>query len=277
MQMWLQKATPSKKAGPAPAKRATIDVAVDVRIATLQAPVRMTIVDITVEKCRARSWVVLDKQRRVEFDWRDQSGHAIHLKGEIAVRRPAANGGAFEYDIAFDATPAADVERLARDLATVHRIVVAKRDLTPAGQTAFQSGADIAIRYRVESRSGIGNGKATDIGGNGLRMSCNEALRIGEALSVQFRLPNAFADVPDVANAKGALNPFRFGTEANPNPGRPFEEFKLEARVTQVRRDAQGRCQYALEFIEIDAYSREELARYVHQKQLGKLRGAGAA
>ncbi|MEO6913325.1 MAG: PilZ domain-containing protein, partial [Candidatus Baltobacteraceae bacterium] len=68
------------------------------------------------------------------------------------------------------------------------------------------------------------------------------------------------------------ISPFGPRIVKKPHPGRPFEEIQVHAKVVRRFADSRGRVVVGIQFVHIDSFDREQIARYIHAAQIYKLR-----
>jgi len=106
----------------------------------------------------------------------------------------------------------------------------------------------------------------------GLRLLCNEELMNNATIELRFTLPSEVLDVFPPSEKRTEISPFGERTVRMPDKRRPFAPMILRARVIARLPRSQGRIVYGVEFLEIDGFQREEIARFVHAAQLQRLR-----
>lgn len=279
---WLSNKSPggdgAPKAAADPGKHA-FEVPVRLRVRGINEQVQATLLHVAVSGCRLRSWLLMERGTFVGFEWRLADGKALQLAGTVAARYAPRNGGVgFEYAVAFEAMPEGDADALSREGAMLQRRAASARSydtsLIDISQfTGFRVPEDFAVNYRVDDpRVGARAATACDVTGNMLRVRCDETLRQGQALALTFRLPDAVLSVHKGNDDDLVVGPFGYRRVPRRYLRRPFEELKLRARVLGIVRDSHRREAYEIELLDVDGLAREELARYIHAAQLGRLK-----
>ncbi len=263
--------------------RQSVELPIVVNVRNLPAPVYGTLLDISGSGCRFRSLVLVEKDRVVEFEWKRPTRPGIRLRGRIVMRRTPARGGAYEYGVAFDALPKTTIDELEKDIFELQRrTAVARTEERDEKEQAvaqsrvqrrrtFRALAAFAISYRRESALWT-PAFANDIGPGGLRLACTELLPIGIELDLKFTLPKDVLDVYPPAGDKVEITPFGPRKVKIPDMRRAFEEMTLRGRVVSSFPPSRGRDVYGMQFLEVDGFTREEIARFTHAAQLARLR-----
>lgn len=279
---WLNAASaPKERPNQRRGYRQAVDVAVALDVAGLRLPANATIIDISVGGCRLRSWILLERGADVSFLWPRDSG-GLQLRGRIVVRRAAPRGATFEYGVEFAGLSRAAEAELAREITQAQRRAAAARAQEAAGvgvstdafnrRHAYRARTEFPVSMRLDDRAGIVHATATDISGGGLRIVCDDVLADAQELMLRFRLPSDVLRVyPEKVDEELVMTPFGPRRRSH-NRRRPFEETQLRSRIQTRLADWHGRPAYGVAFIEIDGYTREEIARFIHAVQLGRLR-----
>lgn len=232
--------------------RQAIDEPVELRVAGIDTAIKAQIVDLSIDGCRVRCLVLIDRGRAVTFTWKRSTGVSLELKGSVVSRRSSTAGTGFEYGLRFDTLPEAQRDALARDITELQRRSALARseqkaapvdaDVQDQRRGAFRASVTFPVTYRHESQAVTIAAKATDLSAGGLCLISKEPLAPGQLLELTFRLP--------------------FG-ETN-------GETKLRARV--VRRLPGTAGSHGIAFLDLDPHTREELARFIHAVQLKRMR-----
>ena len=247
----------------------------------MRMPVNATLVNISLSGCRVRSWIMLQRGAGVQFDWSSDS-FKQHLSGTIVSRSPSASGAAFEYGISFTKLTASEADALAKEITKAQRREAMARADQPAQiainadrvnrRHAFRANTQFPVTLRFEEQNMSIDAQATDLSAGGLRIICDQPfLRSGDEFIVRFRLPDEVLRVfPKVEKDKVRETPFGPRRDTVDNR-RGFEEMSIRSRVQRRLEDRHARPTYGITFVEVDAYSREEIARFIHASQLTKL------
>jgi hypothetical protein len=281
---WLRKpavrgeVTRNKRSG----YRQHLDLPVQFRVAGIRLTVGGTIVNVSISGCRFRSWIAIDRGAQVEFDWPREGVH-LHLAGAIVTRETSREGAAFEYGVEFTELSPVQSDLLAKEINEAQRREALNRSMQARALELSPSERNRRQSYRAHTEFPVDlifddrktaplTVTATDISAGGLRVVLDRELTEREELTVRFRLS---ADVLKIF-PQGEIEEFvqtPFGVRKHSkNRRRPFEEMRLRSRVAARLKDWCGRPAYGIAFIEIDAYTREEIARFIHAVQLQQLR-----
>lgn len=262
--------------------RQTVDLPVQIDVRGVRLPVSATIVDVSVTGCRLRSWIALDRGAAVSFDW-PRENVRLRLAGTIAARRPSTEGGAFEYGMTFTGLLPDETDTLTKEIVEAQRREAfnrAQRDaamrITPSDANrrgAYRANVEFPLEISFVERSGAPVGvTASDISAGGLRIVSDRELTVNDEIVVRFRLP---ADVlrvfPAHIQEETVMTPFGPRTRTK-NRRRPFEEMRIRSRIASRLGDHGDRPAFGVAFVEVDAYTREEIARFIHAVQLAQLR-----
>ena len=254
--------------------RQSVDLPVRVDVRGIRLPINARIVDVSATGCRIRSWIALERGANVSFDWPRESAR-LRLAGTVAARRPSSEGETFEYGVTFTGLLPAETDLLAREIIEAQRreafnraqraaaIQVKPSDVNRRG--AYRANVEFALQLVFAQRPGAFIAvTACDISAGGLRISCERELKVNDEVQLRFRLPNE------------VLRVFPAHVDELKKQRRPFEEMRILARVASRLEDIDGKPAYGIAFIEVDAYTREEIARFIHAVQLGELRARNA-
>jgi c-di-GMP-binding flagellar brake protein YcgR len=261
--------------------RQSIELPIVITVGGLPAPVYGTLINISESGCRFRSLIVIDRNRSVEFQLQRAGRPALALRGHVVTRATPVQGGGSEYGVKFDTVSDAERESLAKEIAEMQRREAAARNdgrngpVQPLDEKQRRRNvrtlASFPIRYRLPNR-GSEEGDASDISAGGLRLRSAQTLAIDSALELRFTLPSEILGVYPPAAERAEISPFGQRRVRIPDNRRPFSELTIRGRV--VSRFAQTRTHtiYGVQFLDLDGYAREEIARFMHAVQLSKLR-----
>ncbi len=275
---WLKPpAPPAPHANQRQSFRLALETPIVLRLFSIQKPVHGLLVDISASGCRFRSLTLLERGQVIAFDWK-RSGHStIELRGKIISRRKQAS---LEYGVEFERLLSSEVEALQCELMELQRRAAAARSEaagdnphpTKQRRRTFRTVVTVNVTYKRDQLPGNHRGRASDLSIGGLRLTCDEILLSDELLTLTFTLPNeilgSFPDYVDEID----ISPFGPRIVKKPHPLRPFEEIRLRAKVVQRFADVRGRVVVGLQFVQINGFDREQIARYIHAAQLYKLR-----
>jgi hypothetical protein len=282
---WIPKKTATAiAAAPRPSLEhaCSLEMPVVMSVRRLPAPVYGTLMEITAHGARLRSLVLMERGTEVEFEV-TLSGRPMTIAARVEVRRNAAAGARFEYQLSFEAMPESNIDHLARAVRELERRAAASRSIqrsldaipvTGERRGSYRALTAFPMMYRRNSDDFI-EAKIGDISSTGIRMSCEELVPIGTMLEMKLTLPSTVLDVyPEetaVIDMSGG-SPRRISGRADMR--RAFDEMTLRGRVVTRFQPVRDREVYGVAFIEIDGYHREEIARFTHAVQLSKVRGA---
>jgi|SRR5579884_143474 len=276
---WLNKRSNREIPGTLDIGKHTFDVPVKLRVRGVAEPVHAMLLHIALAGCRLRSWMLLERGAGISFDWRLSSGKLLSINGVVAARYAPRNGGVgFEYAVALEELPEADADELAREAAMLARRSASARSydtsLVDISQfTGFRVPDEFELTYRIDDpRVTPKRAQACDVMGNGLRLRCDETLKVNQQLVLQFRLPEHVLNVHKGKDDDLVIGPFGYRRVPLKYMRRPFAELRLKARVTAVAKDSKRRDCYDVEFVDADGMAREELARYIHAAQLAQIK-----
>jgi c-di-GMP-binding flagellar brake protein YcgR len=280
-----------KSAPPPPApnnKRQTfrqdVEVPIEMRVTGMPVTVHGTLMDMSAEGCRIRSLISLEKDAAMRFDIRGSSGKSLELRGRIAARKKIVGQAFYEYGVAFDKISTADSDALVAVIMEFQRRAAADRTETketavenakPGKQRgAYRALVTFPIKYRREGRPGLTIAEANDLSAGGLRIIGNEPMPADVILTLEFTLPQ---EVLSVYSSAAPPDPSPFGergiTRPKPkDPRRPFEPMVIRGKVAARLKDSSGRIVLGVQFLDADAFTREEIQRYIHAVQLYKIR-----
>lgn len=262
--------------------RQPMDLPVHVDVKGIRLPINATIVDVSVTGCRLRSWIALERGANLTFTW-PREGVRLFLSGAVAERRASSKGEAFEYGIVFTGMPAAQTDELAKEILEAQRREAFNRTQREHETHVNPSESNRRSAYRAHVRFPVEvtfverpaaplQACAVDVGAGGLRIACDRDLQPNDEIVLRFRMPAEVLRVfPAQIREEIVETPFgpRMRTK---NSRKPFEEMRIRSRVAaRLERDG-GPCEFGIAFVEIDAYTREEIARFIHAVQLGELR-----
>lgn len=262
--------------------RQTVDLPVHVDVRGVRLPVNATIVDISVTGCRLRSWIALERGANVSFDWPRETVH-LRLAGTITARRPSPEGEAFEYGVTFTGLLADEVAALTKEILEAQRREAFNRAQRAAAlnvkpsetnrRGAYRAAVEFALELTFLERPGAPlEATASDISAGGLRLACDRELNVNDEVMLRFRLPDDVLRVfPAQVQEEVVMTPFGPRTRSR-NQRRPFEEMRIRSRVAGRFGDEDEKPAFGIAFVEVDAYTREEIARFIHAVQLGELR-----
>ncbi len=233
---------------------------------------------ITSSQCRLRTVALLVRNDIVEFEFGIPGRPPARAIGRVISRVPA--GQRFSYIVMLDQMSAAQTDALARSISDVYRRYALSRSLerhvanlpsTDRARSDVRVVSQIAVQYRAD-KGELLPGKAGDISGGGLSLTCPSSLLVGMFVELRFTLPSDVLRVYPEETIAFDLHTASFKGTGRADLRRPFELMALRARVISRNAVKSGVQNYGLSFYGIDGFTREEIARYVHAVQLGKRR-----
>jgi hypothetical protein len=257
----------------------TFDVPVNIRVRGIQTPVQATLMHVALAGCRLSSWVHLERGARVCVEWRLSDGRLLVVEGAVASRYSPRHGTAApEYAVAFDKIAHEEADALAREAAMLTQKTAAARSfdtsLIDISQfTGYRVPDDFVVAYRSDDPRAVRKrGHACDVSSNGLRIRCEQPLRVDETIVLYFALPEHVLRVHKGKDDEWVLGPFGHRRMPRKYLRRPFQDLTITARVTARVKDSRRRDAYEVQFLNADGIVREELARYIHASQLANIK-----
>ena len=271
-------------AAPAPARTQgkSLEMPVVISARRLPAPVYGTLMDVNAHGATVRSLVMLERGTDVEFDLSIGGHAAITVTGRVESRRNAAVGARFEHQISFATMNEAQIDSVARVVRDLELRAAAARSMRHSIDSipttdrerrgSYRALSAFPARFRLEEEDWA-DGKVGDISATGIRLLCPQLLEIGSAIEMRITLPSVVLDVyPEETTALDVRNGTARRLSGRPDMRRPFEEMVLRGRVVTRFQPLRDHEVHGVAFIEIDGYQREEIARFTHAVQLGKIR-----
>ncbi len=267
-------------ASPPPARvetiKQTFDLPVKVRARGIADPLQAMLLHIAVSGARMQMSVQLERGTALSFEWRLSNGKLLTVAGAVAARYALQNGNSFEYAVALEAMPADESEALANEAAMLVRSASARSYDTALVDISqflnYRVPDDVNVSYRIDNPRRFGIGRACDVTGNALRLSCNEMLRLNETVYLALRLPDVVLGVHKGRDDELVSAPMGDRRVPRKLLRRPFEEIQLRGRVAATVKDSKRRDAYEVELLEVDALGRQEIARYIHASQMARIK-----
>ncbi|GEM_PF-2042672 len=239
------------------AVRIDVNADIAVRLPDLRRELRPLLVDISENGARLRIPFRLPEHTRVAFTWLGPSKERISITGHV-VAAHKTESRAIDYGIAF-AMPAADRDRLARDLAEVQR----RRVFRVGREGASKPDADLRprtggrdrrrhyraslrfpvhVRAKKEGRSLSVRAGAHDISTGGMLVALPGSYDDGTELQVTFTLPLSAVAVGGEETVTVEQTPFGPRRVKKTAPVRPFEQIDAKAHIVHrtCRRRSRG-------------------------------------
>lgn len=267
--------------------RQSVEVPVEMNVTGYPVTVHGTLMDLSAEGCRIRSLIALEKDARIKFEIKS-AGRSLECRGRIAARKKLVGQAFYEYGIAFDRISTADSDRLISAIMEFQRRAAAERTderatsaeaKTAGGQKrgAYRAMVAFPVKYRRDGRPGSTMATANDLSAGGLKLICNEPFPTDVLLTLEFTLPQEVLAVYSAPSNVPEPSPFGARGELRPkpkDPRRPFEPMTIRGKVAARLKDSSGQVVLGVQFLDADAFTREEIQRYTHAVQLNKIRKA---
>lgn len=282
---WL-KGSGSRSAAPKNERagyRQLVDLPVQLSVAGIRLPVNATIVNVSVTGCRLKSWIALERDAKIAFDW-PREGVDLHVAGKIVMRQSSQEGAAFEYGIEFEGLLPAQADLLAKEIHEAQRREALNRSMQAKAlnvkpgdvnnrRSAYRARADFRVDLiRDDGKLLPIKVSAVDISSGGLRVVSNKPLTPQDEVTLRFRLPDEVLKIfPSGVQEEVVNTPFG-PRKHTKNKRKPFEEMRIRSRIAAQLEDYEGQLAFGIAFVELDVYTREEIARFIHAVQLGELR-----
>ena len=264
--------------------RQSLELPIAVAVRGLAAPIYATLLDLSEGGCRFRSLILIERGSPVEFAIPRRDGSKLTLGGKIVVRAMKSHGAQYEYGVTFARLLPSTREEISHVLLEMQRragISRAEARTAPVAPSAnakqrrqtVRAFITFPIRFRRQGKPSQ-QGEASDIGSGGLRLTCPDSLPLGTTLELRFLLPSRVLDIYPPPTEKIEITPFGLKTVRIADHRKPFEEMTIHGRVVSQFDPKRTLHVHGVEFIDLDGYSREEIARFTHAVQLTKLRSA---
>ena len=246
----------------------------------------MHLVDLSENRARFRTGVVLPPQAGLTFKWMGPSRDTLVVHGHVSETRMIDKRTA-EYDIDFTMTDGVR-DRLGFELHEVYRrrrdkVMNATAEMM--GDFAFERVADrkgyrtvvqfpVTVQVKKNAQTWIPlRGEARDLSIGGMMLSLPEEFEKGTELELSFYLPFDH-EAHDINNKVVVeITPFGERRRSTSVPVRPFEQIQTRARIIKVLGNARnGSPLYGVRFVGLSGLLEDEVARWIHAHQLIQLR-----
>jgi len=252
-------------------------VAVPVEMSVQKMPVTVhgTLMDMSADGCRIRSLISLEKGAALRFEVRGSNGKTLELRGRIAARKKIIGQAFYAYGIAFDKISTAQSDALVSLIMEFQRRAAADRTQTKESAVenakpgkhrgTYRALVSFRIKYRREGRPGVTIAEANDLSAGGLRLIGNEPMPQDVILTFEFTLPQ---EALNIHSSTPTADPSTFGDRGitrpkGKDPRRPFEPMTIRGKVAARLKYSSGRIVLGVQFLDADAYTREEIQRYI--------------
>ena len=248
---------------------------IDLRVAGIRIAIPSTLIDISGGGCQIHARTMLKPRASVAFDLPRTGLADLRVGGVIKKVSYTPEDRLFRYAIQFDKLDARTRDELLRFvIAEQRRAISGVRAVQDAAINQLQHSAmrlrelrsahrvevNMPVRYTVGDSAPVYDATAIDIGTGGLRLIVDQVLRQEWTIAVRLTLPNETLKL--VAQMRGSAA----------ETMRPFSEMKLFARPLGGVSQSRGRYVQSLTFVNPDAYSIEEITRFVQAAKLTTLR-----
>ena len=270
--------------------RLAVNAPVTIRLDEHERQLKVLLVDISEAGCLFRAGVRFETKTRLSFMWMGPSREPILVSGHIVAARMADPQTA-EYGVQFDmAVQQRDL--LAHELLEIQRrkafkpaddgpVKVADGDVGGrAKRSAYRAAVSFPVTVKALNKEGrvvqMG-GEANDLSIGGLALAIPQELPEGTEIELAFTLPLGAVNLGGEEKEVLEETPFGERKVKKMSPVRPFDPVRARAKIVKRLGNARnGAPQFGTGFVDISAFIKEEIARFVHAHQLTQLRKAAA-
>lgn len=242
-----------------------------------------TLVDLSEGGCRLRTRLCIP-QSQLAFEWRGPT-NKLKLWGEMVGSRIMPTKVA-EFGVRFE-MPQVEKDKLVSELHEMQRRMAFKPiEPTSYGDTggvgrakrkAYRAPVKFPISFKAKGAMHEVVAMAGDLSIGGILLISPEALPEGTEIEVDFVMPIEAVDLGGEQREVVEKTPFGNRKVKKLVPVRPFESVHAKAKVLKrVGASPEGTA-YGTSFVDLPAFTGEEIARFVHAFQLTQLRKAAAA
>jgi len=242
-----------------------------------------TLVDLSEGGCRLRTRLCIPNSQ-LAFTWKGPK-EAIKLWGEMVGAR-ITDTKAAEFGVRFD-MPQVDKDRLVQELHEIQRRMAFKPTEPTAGpaesgvgrakRKAYRAPVKFPVSFKIKDRMNEIVGLAADLSIGGILLISPEALMENSEIELDFVMPVEVVDLGGEQREVVEHGPFGQRKVKKLIPVRPFEAVHAKAKVLKRVGSTPEGMAYGTAFIDLAAFTGEEIARFVHAFQLTQLRRAAAA
>jgi c-di-GMP-binding flagellar brake protein YcgR len=236
---------------------------------------KVVLVEISENEARVRANVRLPSKAGLSFHWMGHSRDRILIHGHVAAVRMVDKQTA-EYDVRLT-MPDVARERLARELLQIERRKLLQTAQTHRKAYRVVTQFPIAVQAKVRGQSISLRGEARDLSIGGILLQVPSALERGTDLELSFSLPQEVVKKP--ARTKEIVEISPFGERIRKLGGqRRCEPIQAKARVVKrVGNTRTGLSLFGVNFIGMPSVLEEEIARWIHARQLQHLSRTSSA
>jgi len=246
----------------------------------------MFLVDLSENRARFRTGVVLPPQAGLTFKWMGPSRDTLVVHGHVADTRMIDKRTA-EYDIDFTMTDKVR-DRLGFELNEVHRrrrdrVMNATAEMI--GDFAFERVADrkayrtvvqfpVTVQVKKNAQTWVPvRGEARDLSIGGMMLALPDEYEKGTELELSFILPFDHETYSASNKTIIEITPFGERRRSTAPQVRPFEQIQTRGRIIKVLGNARnGQPLYGVRFVGLSGLLEDEVARWIHAHQLAQLR-----
>jgi c-di-GMP-binding flagellar brake protein YcgR len=241
-----------------------------------------TLVDLSEGGCRLRTRLCIPKSQ-LEFKWKGPKGE-IKLWGEMVGIR-ITERKVTEFGVRFEMSQN-EKDKLVQELHEIQRRMAFKTEPTEASadsgvgrakRKAYRAPIRFPISYKVKGGMHEQVAIAADLSIGGVMLITPDAIPEGSEVEVDFVMPVEAVDLGGEQREVVENTPFGQRKVKKLVPVRPFEPIHAKAKVVKRIGSSPEGTAYGTSFIEMAAFTTEEVARFVHAFQLTQLRKAAAA
>ncbi|MGA3037718.1 MAG: PilZ domain-containing protein [Vulcanimicrobiaceae bacterium] len=239
------------------------------------------LIDLSEGGCRIRTRLCIPHSQ-LEFKWKGPK-EEIKLWGEMVGIR-ITEQKATEFGVRFE-MPQNEKDRLVQELHEIQRRMAFKTEPTQAGdggvgrakRKAYRAPVRFPISYKVKGGMHEYVAIAADLSIGGLMLITQEAIPEGSEVELDFVMPVEAVDLGGDQREVVENTPFGQRKVKKLVPVRPFEPIHCKGKVVKRIGASPEGTQYGASFIDMQEFTTEEVARFVHAFQLTQLRKAAAA
>ena len=265
-----------------------VNAEINIRLGDVR-DMKLLLVDISDSGARIRAGVKIPPHTRVSFNWMGPSRDPIPVTGNIVAVRMADEKTA-EYGIQFT-MPVAVRDKLAHELLEVQR----RKAYKPAemgqhvvhdgevGGRAKRQGYRAAVNFPVsvsinqKGRMVPLRAEAQDLSSGGMLLAMPGDYEEGSELELRFILPLGAVNLGGEEKEVVEQTPFGERRSKKLEPVKAFDPIQCKAKLVKKTPTVKnGIPCFGIGFVDLSAFLKEEIARFVHAHQLTALRKAAA-
>jgi len=242
-----------------------------------------TLVDLSEGGCRLRTRLCIPHSQ-LAFEWKGPT-HKIKLWGEMVGSRITATKNA-EFGVRFE-MPQVEKDKLVSELHEIQRRMAFKPTeptsygdaggVGRAKRKSYRAPVKFPISYKAQGAMHEVVATAGDLSVGGILLITPEPIPEGTFVEVDFVMPVEAVDLGGEQREVVEKTPFGNRKVKKLIPVRPFEPVHAKAKVVKRIGASPEGTAYGTSFVDLPAFTGEEIARFVHAFQLTQLRKAAAA